>query len=79
MYIGGGADATKHLIANGLVCLLEWPEALEAVVAGCNIDLVVEEDVDNVSHGHAPCPVAAVEDIEISDQVIRAGQRTSSG
>ena len=76
MYIGGGADTTKHLIANGLVCLLEWPEALEAVVAGCDMDLVVEEMlrfVSPVMH-HARWPL---EDIEIRDQVIRAGQRTT--
>lgn len=34
MYIGGGAETTRHLIAHGLVCLMEWPDARNQVLEG---------------------------------------------
>jgi len=49
MYIGGGAETTKHLIAHGLVCLLQWPDARRKVIEGHDIAQVVEEMLRFVS------------------------------
>ncbi len=76
MYISGGADTTRHLIANGLVCLLSTEEAKQKVMAGADMALVVEEMlrfVAPVMH-HSRWPL---EDIEIRGQLIRKGQRTT--
>ena len=76
MYIGGGAETTRHLIAHGLVCLLEHPEARRQVVDGCDMHLVVEEMlrfVSPVMH-HSRWPL---EDIEINGHLIESGQRTT--
>jgi cytochrome P450 len=76
MYIGGGAETTRHLIAHGLVCLLEWPDALQRFLGGWDVSLVVEEMlrfVSPVMH-HSRWPL---HDIEIDGQVIRAGERTT--
>ncbi|MDA8044370.1 MAG: cytochrome P450 [Actinomycetota bacterium] len=76
MYIGGGADTTKHLIANGLVCLLERPDALRQVVDGCDMARAVEEMLRYVSPvmHHSRWPL---HDFPVGEQVIRAGQRTT--
>ncbi|BBZ15466.1 cytochrome P450 [Mycobacterium branderi] len=76
LYIGAGGETTKHLIANGLVCLLEWPEARRAVIEGGDLVRVVEEllrFVTPVLH-HSRWPLQTV---EIGGKVIQAGQRTT--
>jgi len=76
MYIGGGAETTRHLIAHGLVCLLEWPDARRRVVEGCDLGPVVEEMlryVTPVMH-HSRWPLAPV---DIDGQRIEPGQRTT--
>jgi cytochrome P450 len=76
MYVGGGAETTKHLIAHGLVCLFEWPDALQKVLGGCDMSLVVEEMLrfaPPVMH-HSRWPL---HDVDIDGQVIRAGERTT--
>jgi cholest-4-en-3-one 26-monooxygenase len=76
VYIGGGAETTKHLIAHGLVSLLERPEVRAEVVAGCDSALLVEEMLrfcPPVMH-HSRWPLQT---IEVGGQVIEAGQRTT--
>ena len=76
MYVGGGAETTRHLIAHGLVCLLEWPDAIQLVLDGGDLSLVVEEMLrfaPPVMH-HSRWPL---HDVEIDGQVIRAGERTT--
>lgn len=75
MYIGGGAETTRHLIAHGLLCLLEWPDA-RAAARDLDMSVVVEEMLrftTPVMH-HSRWPLR---DVEIGDQVIEAGQRTT--
>ena len=76
MYVGGGAETTRHLIAHGLVCFFEWPDALQKFVDGWDTSLVVEEMLrfaPPVLH-HSRWPL---HDVEIDGQVIRAGERTT--
>lgn len=77
LYIGAGGETTKHLIANGLVCLLESPEARDAVSrGGQELHKVVEEllrYVTPVMH-HSRWPV---KEVELGGQVIKPGQRTT--
>ncbi|SHL46306.1 Cytochrome P450 [Pseudonocardia thermophila] len=76
LYIGAGGETTKYLIAHGLLCLLENPEARRAVQEGCNLDPVVEEMLRYTT------PVMhhsrwAMETVEVNGQVIEAGQRVT--
>jgi cholest-4-en-3-one 26-monooxygenase len=76
MYIGGGAETTRHLIAHGLVCLLEWPDARRQVMEGHDLGLAVEEMlrfVSPVMH-HSRWPL---ESVEIDGNRIEPGQRTT--
>lgn len=76
LYIGAGGETTKYLIAHGLLCLLENPDAARAVRDGCDVDPVVEEMLrftTPVMH-HSRWPV---EPVEITGQTIEPGQRTT--
>jgi cholest-4-en-3-one 26-monooxygenase len=76
LYIGAGGETTKYLIAHGLLCLLQWPEAARAVREGCDLNPVVEEMLrftTPVMH-HSRWPM---EPVEIDGQVIEPGQRTT--
>jgi len=76
LYLSGGAETTKHLIAHGLVCLLQWPDAKAAVIDGCDMPLVIEEMLRYVSPvmHHSRWPV---ESFELHDQLIKPGERTT--
>ena len=76
MYISGGAETTRHLIAHGLVCLLEWPDARRRVLEGHDMSLVVEEMLrfsSPVMH-HSRWPL---ETVEVDGRRIEAGQRAT--
>jgi cytochrome P450 len=76
LYIGAGGETTKYLIAHGLLCLLDWPDANRAVREGCELGPVVEEMLrftTPVMH-HSRWPLTSV---EIGGRQIEAGQRTT--
>ena len=76
MYISGGAETTRHLIAHGLVCLLKWPDARRRVLEGHDMSLVVEEMLrfsSPVMH-HTRWPL---ETVEVDGRRIEAGQRAT--
>jgi len=75
-YIGGGAETTRHLLAHGLLALLEWPEERAKLLAGADLTTAVEEMLrytTPIMH-HARWPVEAV---EVAGQRIEPGQRTT--
>jgi cholest-4-en-3-one 26-monooxygenase len=76
MFIGGGAETTRHLISQGLVALLEWPDELKKVVDGADMNATVEEMLRWTSPvmQHSRWPTVPV---EIGDQRIEVGQRTT--
>ncbi|MGE0881281.1 MAG: cytochrome P450 [Acidimicrobiia bacterium] len=76
MYISGGAETTRHLIANGLLALFEWPDAAAALRDGADMRLAVEEMLRYTTPvmNHARWPT---EDVEIMGHTIGKGQRTT--
>ena len=76
MYIGGGAETTRHLIAHGLLTLLEWPEERRKLIEGAPMAPAVEEMLRFTAPvmQHARWPL---EDVEVDGHVIRKGQRTT--
>lgn len=76
MYIGGGAETTRHLIAHGLVCLIEWPDPRRRVVDGHDMSQVIEEMLRYISPvmHHSRWPL---ERVEIDGKRIEPGQRTT--
>lgn len=75
-YIGGGAETTRHLIAHGMLTLLEWPEEREKLGNGADMATAVEEMLRYTPPvmQHARWPL---EDVEIAGVRIGAGQRTT--
>lgn len=76
LYIGAGGETTKYLIAHGMLCLLERPDTARAVQQGHDLVPVVEEMLrftTPVMH-HSRWPM---ESVQIGDQVIEPGQRTT--
>ncbi|MCH2173585.1 cytochrome P450 [Myxococcota bacterium] len=75
-YIGGGAETTRHLIAQGMLAVLEWPSELDKLREGADLRTAVEEMLrftSPVMH-HARWPV---ETVEIAGQCIEPDQRTT--
>jgi cholest-4-en-3-one 26-monooxygenase len=76
MFTAGGAETTRHLISQGLLALLEWPEERRKLVDGSDVATAVEEMlrwVSPVMH-HSRWPAAP---FEFDGQTIEVGQRTT--
>nr|MDT0663845.1 cytochrome P450 [Micromonospora sp. DSM 115978] len=76
LYIGAGVETTKHLLSNGLLNLLDSPEASSAVQEGRELPAIVEEMlriITPVMH-HSRWPL---KDTEIGGKTIKARQRTT--
>jgi cytochrome P450 len=76
MYIGGGAETTRHLIAHGLLTLLEWPDQCRRLAQGADVATAVEEMLRFTTPvmQHARWPL---ETVEIDGARIEPGQRTT--
>lgn len=77
LILNGGSETTRHLLAHGVLALLEWPEELQKLVSGeADLDNAVEEMLrwsTPVMH-HSRWPT---EEIELEGQLIQPGQRTT--
>jgi cytochrome P450 len=72
-----GHETTANMIALGTYALLSYPDQLAAVRSSDDPELIrstVEELLRYLSIGHLGRRRVAVEDIEVADQVIRAGE-----
>ena len=76
MFIGGGAETTRHLIAQGLLALLEWPGERRKLARGADMATAVEELLrftTPIMH-HARWPN---ETLEVAGQTLHRDQRTT--
>ena len=75
-YIGGGAETTRHLIAHGLLALLEWPDERRKLAEGADVAAAVEEMLRYAPPvmQHARWPL---ETVEVGGRRIEKGQRTT--
>jgi cholest-4-en-3-one 26-monooxygenase len=76
LYVKGGTETTRHLIAHGMQLLLEWPEQRRRVVDGSAIMADVVEEMLRWSTPvmqHSRWPT---EQVELGGQQILPGERT---
>jgi cholest-4-en-3-one 26-monooxygenase len=74
LLLDGGAETTRTVIARTILGLAEHPDQWEALKAGADIDVAVEEFIRWVTPILNMCRVAN-QDYEIGGETIRAGQQ----
>jgi cytochrome P450 family 142 subfamily A polypeptide 1 len=74
LLLDGGAETTRTVIARTLLDLIDRPDQWEALRAGADLAVAVEEFIRFVTPIHNMCRVAT-EDHRIGNETIRAGQQ----
>ena len=74
LLLDGGAETTRTVIARTLLDLVDRPEAWDALKAGADLEVAVEEFIRWVTPIHNMCRTATT-DTELGGETVRKGQQ----